>query len=198
MISLLPPARRSEIRYARRNFWLLRMCAVLCLVIFGIAIITGSGVLYLQRSERAYRQQIAKTSQSLEEQDLTAVQKEAEAITGNITLATNVLSKQVLFSKLLRQIGAAMPSNSSLNDLKITKGEQGVTLTAISVDYESATQVQVNLADPKNKIFSKADIISINCDKSGTRYPCTIVIRALFGDNTPYLFISPAKTKASS
>ena len=195
MINLLPYDRRKEISYARKNFWLLKLCAVFGAVVLGIGLITGLGVWYLQRSERANQAQIDQTSAALKAQKLDDVQKKADEISGNITLATNVLSKQVLFSKLLQQIGAAMPANTSLNDLKITKGESGLTLSAVAVDYESATQVQVNLADPKNKIFSKADIVSINCDKAGSKYPCTIVVRALFGDNAPYLFIRPAKVK---
>ena len=193
MINLLPTDRRHEIRYARRNFWLLKMCAMFFAVIIGSLIITVIGVLYLKRSESAYKTQIANTTTSLKSQNLEEVQKKSEEISGNLTLATNVLSKQVLFSKLLKQIGAVMPAGTSLNELKISKEERGVTLSAIAVDYESATQVQVNLADSRNQIFSKADIVSINCDKAGAKYPCTIVVRALFGDNAPYLFITPKK-----
>lgn len=197
MINLLPYERRNEIGFARKNFWLLRLCGIFAVVIVGVGVITMSGILYLQSSERSFQTQITNTSQSLNNQQLDTVQKQAEEISGNIKLTTDVLSRQVLFSKLLRQIGAAMPSNTSLSDLKINKGEKGISLTASAVDYDAATQVQVNLADPKNKIFSKADIVSINCDKSGSKYPCTVVVRALFGDNASYLFITP-KTKAKS
>ncbi len=197
MINLLPHERRSEIGFARKNFWLLKLCGIFALVIIGVGVITMSGILYLRSSERSFQQQISSTSQSLNNQQLDTVQKQAEEISGNIKLTTDVLSRQVLFSKLLRQIGAAMPSNTSLSDLKINKGEKGISLTASAVDYDAATQVQVNLADPKNKIFSKADIVSINCDKTGSKYPCTVVVRALFGDNASYLFITP-KAKAKS
>ena len=196
MINLLPYNRRQEISYARKNFWLLKLCAVFGVISLGVGVITGVGVWFLHHSEHAYQAQITQTTAALEAQHLDDVQKKADEISGNITLATNVLSRQVLFSKLLQQIGAAMPANTSLNDLKITKGESGLTLTAVAVDYEAATQVQVNLADPKNKIFSKADIVSINCDKAGAKYPCTIVVRALFGDNAEYLFIRPGKAQS--
>lgn len=198
MINLLPNDRRQEISYARKNFWLLRLCGIFLLVIMGVGGLTAVGTLYINSSERSYRDQIAHTSDSLNNQQLDRVQKQAEEISGNIKLATDVLSRQVLFSKLIRQIGAAMPKNTSLSDLKITRGETGITLTASAADYEASTQVQVNLADPNNKIFSKADIVSINCDKAGSRYPCTVVVRALFGDNASYLFIPPAGKKAGS
>jgi hypothetical protein len=53
--------------------------------------------------------------------------------------------------------------------------------------------VQVNLADPTNKIFSKADIVSITCSSSNALsplYPCTVNVRALFVTNNPFLFIN--------
>lgn len=198
MINLLPFERRNEVSFARKNFWLLKLCGIFTVVIGGVGILTALGILYLKSSERSYQNQITNTSQSLRNQRLDTVQKQAEEISGNIKLATDVLSRQVLFSKLLQQIGAAMPSNTSLSDLKITKGEKGISLTASAIDYDAATQVQVNLADPKNKIFSKADIVSINCDKSGSKYPCTIMVRALFGDDASYLFITPSTKKAKS
>lgn len=193
MINLLAPTVKTDIAYARKNNELLRYCLLMLAIIGGMAVITLAGVLYMSSSKRAYQAQVDQTRSSLQSQQLEAVQKQAEEISGNIKLTTDVLSRQILFSKLLRQIGAAMPANTSLSDLKITKGETGITLTAVASSYDSATQVQVNLADPANTIFKKADIVSINCDQLTQKYPCTVVIRALFGDNSSYLFIKPKK-----
>jgi hypothetical protein len=113
-----------------------------------------------------------------------------------------VLSKEILFSKLIQQVGAAMPANTSLNGLSINKVQGGIDLTASAVDYTAATQVQVNLSDAQNKIFTQADIVSINCSTGtssstqDTTYPCTVTIRALFAKNNPFLFIN--NTKAQS
>jgi hypothetical protein len=198
MINLLPPIRRQEISYARKNFWLVRLCVIFLVIILGVAGLTGLGIIYLNNSTHSYQDQITHATESLNNQQLDRVEKQADEISNNIKLATDVLSRQVLFSKLIRQIGSAMPTNTSLSDLKITKGENGITLTADASDYDAATQVQVNLADPKNKIFSKADIVSINCNNATGRYPCTVVVRALFGDNASYLFIPPKTKKAAS
>lgn len=196
MINLLPPGVKQDIAYARKNNGLLHYCFFAVIVIIGMAVITVGGVFYMQRSRKAYQDQVARSTTSLQSQHLESIQKQAEEISGNIKLTTDVLSRQVLFSKLLKQIGAAMPAKTSLSDLKITTGESGITLTAAASDYNSASQVQINLADPSNKIFKKADLVSINCDKSTTQYPCTVVIRALFGDNSSYLFIKPDKAKS--
>lgn len=196
MINLLPPGVKAEVAYARRNNGLLRYCFFMLVVMAGIVAITGFGVLYMQNSKNAYEDQVDRTAQSLKAQNLDSVQKQAEEMSGNIKLATGVLSRQILFSKLLRQIGASMPADTSLSDLKIIKGDLGITLTAVATNYNSASQVQVNLSDPANKIFTKADLVSISCESNNKIYPCTVVIRALFGDDSSYKFINSSKAKS--
>lgn len=195
MINLLPPVTKEDATYARKNNSLLKYCGLMLLVILGIGCLTAAGTWYINNTKNDFTAQVERSKETIKSRRLETVQKQAEEIAGNIKLTTAVLSKEVLFSKLLRQIGSVMPSNSSLSDLKINEGDQAIALTAVATDYNSASQVQVNLADPKNDIFQKADIVGINCDKTDSRYPCTITIRALFGDNTSYLFINPKKAK---
>ena len=108
-----------------------------------------------------------------------------------------VLSKEILFSKLLTQLGTITPPNVRLTDLTISQTESAIDITAQTANYESATQLQVNLTDPNNKIFSKADIVSITCSSGATvqdtAHPCTATIRAQFTENNPFLFINAAK-----
>lgn len=196
MINLLPPTDKDNLIYARKNTRLLHYCSLAVVVIFGMALLTGIGIMYMNSSKNALAQQAERTKTSLREQNLESVQKQTDEISSNIKLATDVLSRQVLFSKLIKQIGAVMPANTILSDLKFSTNESGITLTAIANNYTSASQVQVNLADPSNKLFKKADIIGINCNSGNDpRYPCTISVRALFGDNKSYLFINPSGDK---
>lgn len=198
MINLLPPTTKSDIAYARKNSLLLKYCSFMLLAIVGLALITGVGVMYMKQSGQALHKQAEESNRQLDAKNLTGVQKQAEDIASNIKLASDVLSRQILFSKLLRQIGAAMPANTSLSDLKINKDDLGISLTAVATNYNSASQVQVNLADPTNKIFKQADLISIDCNKPDrSRYPCTVAIRALFGDNQQFLLINPTKKGTS-
>lgn len=193
MINLLPPTTKEGIVYARRNSQLRRYCLLIVLVMFGIAVIAVAGGWHISRTQASYEQQLAQSKSVIENRKLGSVQEEAETIAENIKLTINVLSKEVLFSKLLKQIGSVMPANTSLNDLKIDTDESAITLSALAQDYSTATQIQVNLSDPANKIFKSADIISINCDNTDQRYPCTVSLRALFGDNKSYLFVDTGK-----
>lgn len=191
MINLLSSNVKKDIQYARRNTVLLRWCLVLLLITIGIGIISISGVFYIRSSQRQYSDQIAHTDSTLKEQKLAETQKNIENISNNLKLTVQVLSKEILFSKLFKQIGAVMPPDTYLTDLKISDTEGGIDLSAAAKSYNSATQVQVNLQDPSNKIFDKADIITVGCTTTvKTNYPCTISLRARFGNNHDFFFIN--------
>lgn len=205
MINLLPPEMRENTSYARRNTKLLRWVFALGAIIASIFVIVIFGLLYINQSSKSYAAQIEQTRQQLKVQKLEETQKRVESISGSIKLAVQVLSKQVLFSSLLKQIGSAIPEGAVLTGLSINKLQGGIDLTAAATDYNTATQVQVNLQDPKNKIFDKADIVGVQCSAASgtnantgqstatqldTAYPCKITIRALFSQNNPFLFIN--------
>ncbi|HUP26305.1 MAG TPA: hypothetical protein VM124_01500 [Candidatus Limnocylindrales bacterium] len=197
MINLLPPNVKENILYARRNTRLRRWIMGLLFSIAIIAATVGMGYLYLQRSINSYAVQVSQGEDQLKAQKLEETQTQVQDLTNSLKLVVQVLSREILFSKLLTQVGAALPNGSVLTDLSINKVSGGLDLRAAATDYQTATQVQVNLQDPSNKIFEKADIINIQCanqpaggDPVKVRYPCTIQLRALFAQNNPFSFIS--------
>ena len=193
MINLLPPELKESYRYGRRNRVLAHWVTMIIVCVFGGIALTFGGYLYLNRSITSTNQQLADSQKQLQSLHEASVQKQVTTISNNIKLATQVLSKEVLFSKLLQQLGAVTPNNAILTNLSITQAQGGVDITAETADYAAATQLQVNLGDPNNKIFSQADIVSINCTQgtsSNPLYPCAVSIRALFASNNPFLFIN--------
>lgn len=189
MINLLPPELKEEYHYARRNTLLLRWVALFGFGILGVVLLAVVGAVYLQQQAKSYDVQAAAIEQSLTTQKQAEVQKEAQDMSNSLKLAVQVLSQQVLFSQLLQQMAVNTPPNVTLSGLSITEVKGAVDITAKTTDYNAATQLQVNLTDPANKIFEKADIVSINCATSTNRYPCTVMVRALFAKNNPFLFI---------
>ncbi len=197
MINLLPNTVRENIMYARRNTKLLHWMIATLVGLTGIALIVTVGEFYIHNSSSAYAQRVADTQQELKIQKLDQTQKRVQDITGSLKLVVQVLGREILFSKLLQQIGAAMPPGSSLASLSINNTQGGIDLNAVAKDYQTATQVQVNLQDPANKIFDKADILNITCNastNSDPTYPCQISLRALFTKNTSFLFINGSGT----
>jgi Tfp pilus assembly protein PilN len=194
MINLLPTGTKEEMFYARRNTALLKWVMSLGVSLVGIVIIVVAGNILLQVSINNYSSETTKVQQQLQSQKIDETQKQIEEVSSNTKLATKVLSREVLFSKLLRQLGASLPTDTVLQQFQIEELGGGLTLQAAAADINAATQLQVNLADPRNKIFEKADIENISCnDEIPGQYPCTIQLKALFADNNPFTLISQPK-----
>lgn len=198
MINFLPPELKDSYRYAHRNVALLRWTIMFGIGLLGLILLTGAGVFYMQRQTNYYSRQIDFATTNLQKQHIGEVQHQVTEISNNLRLVIQVLSREVLFSQLLTRLGTVTPSNAVLTNLSIAQTTGGIDITAKTTDYNAATQLQVNLADPKNQIFNKADIVSINCNDTdaNAKYPCTVVLRALFSNTNPFLFIN-SKGKTS-
>jgi hypothetical protein len=190
MINLLPPDIKEGYTYARRNVRLRRWAFSFGLALVGLAALGTIGMVSLQQTSNNYQRQVSLAQETLKKEDMEGTQKRIQDISNSFKLVVKVLGQEVLFSDLIRQMGSAMPAKANLTGLTIRDTTGGLDIVAEATDYSTATQVQVNLADPRNKIFSKADIISINCDQTDSAYPCIVNIRALFAKDNPFLFIN--------
>lgn len=190
MINLLPSDLQQMYRYGRRNRMLLHWVIGAGLGLVCALLLMVAGVVILQVSANSYNQQVADTNKQLQKQNVGDIQKQVTEISNNLKLTAQVLSKEILFSQLLKQLGTVIPPNTSLTNLAISQTRGAIDITAQTANYNAATQLQVNLADPTNRIFSKADIVSITCASGSnqSKYPCTIILRALFATDNPFLF----------
>ena len=192
MINLLPTELREQYIYARRNSRLRNWALGMLFGLAGVGIVATAGMLYMQQSINSYSGKVSMAEINLREQKLEETRKHSAEITSSLKLMEQVLSRQVLFSELLTQVASVMPPQTSLTDLSISNIQGSLDITAVSSNYRSATQLQVNLEDPAKKIFSKADIQNISCSPgpNTTAYPCTVTIKALFAKDNPFLFIN--------
>lgn len=194
MINLLPPALKQDYHFARRNRQLLRWAIAFGAAIAGVIVITFAGIFDMNNSIDNYQSQVDSSKIQLANQHSDTTQKQVADISNNLKLMNKVLSKEVLFSKLLGRLGSITPSGVELTNLSISQAESAIDITAQTSSYTAATQLQTNLAAPGNQIFSKADLVSIDCHSLGagqnTNYPCTASIRALLLTNNPFLFIN--------
>lgn len=199
MINLLPPELKQTYRYARRNRQILKWIGIFAAGLLGAAVLIGGGYLYMHQAVSSYTSQIANSNTQLQSENLPAVQKQVTDISNNLKLVVQVLSKEILFSELLKRLATVTPSNAVLTDLSISQTQGAIDITAQTANYAAATQLQVNLSDPKNQIFSKADIVGITCSNQAipNSYPCTANLRALFATNNPFLFINNSPAKAT-
>lgn len=194
MINLLPPEYKENILYARRNRTLLNWVSAIIGSLLLLAAISACGYILLNNSIKDQTVRAQDSQQHLKAEKIDETKSKLKDISSNTKLILQVLSREVLFSKLLKQLGASLPAGTTLQSIEINKLQGGITLKALATNVQTATQIQVNLSDPQNKIFQKADIESINCVPTSTNktiYPCTVQLRALFAKNNPYTYINP-------
>ncbi len=200
MINLLPPETKQAYYYAQLNQKLVKWVAALFIGLIGLGAIGTYGWVSLHQSISNNNSKVAAAENLLTEEHQAQIDKEVQTISNDFTLVDKVLSQEVVFSKLLTSMAAAMPNNTNLTNLSITDtaGGTGLDIKAQASDYTTASQIQVNLADPANGIFAKADLVSISCkptNNSTQQYPCNVYIRAEFAKNNQFLFINQGSAK---
>ena len=199
MINLIPPKTKQAYYYAQSNQKLIKWVMALIIGLIGLGAIGTYGWVSLHQSISLNDKKVATAENLLTGEHQASINKQIQTISSDFTLVVKVLSQEVVFSKLLTSMAAAMPSGANLTNLTITNtaGGAGLDIKAEATDYNTATQVQVNLADPANGIFSKADIVSVTCNNSiaHPHHPCNVVLRAEFAKNNQFLFINQGAVK---
>ncbi len=214
MLNLLPEDNKKAYKYAKQNVQIAKWLAAFLIVIVGLGVIATYGMLKVHQSSNNYNSQIKSLNVTLTKEQLIKTKQDVQNISNTLNLVVKVLSNEILFSKLIQQIGAVMPSGAVLTGLNINQIGAGLSggldLNIASTNYQTATQAQVNLSAPSNGIFSKVDIVSISCmagngnTSSNTNtitnssssasnnsvYPCTVSLRALFNAKNQFLFIN--------
>ena len=190
MINLIPPGTRSDIMYARRNKMLRNWAFAMVLGIAGIVAVTMVGIIQIDQKTQQLSKEVATSKGELEDQKVEETQARVEEMSNSFKLVTQVLSKQVLFSEVLKHVGSVMPEGAALSLLSIEELQGGIDLSVIARDYQTASQVQVNLEDSQNKLFDKTDIVNITCGGDDPDYPCTGNFRASYLSNNPFLFLN--------
>jgi len=206
MINLMPPDAKSAITYGRNNTHLIHWTFGCLIIIVAMAATVVFGGIYIDNSKHNLAASIEQTKSTITSQKLDKVQAEAQSLSGGVKLIVQVLSKEIQFSKLLQQIGGLMPAGATLGDIQLSNKVNGaLDLTANAIDYETATQVQVNLQDPKNNLFEKVDTVSVSCadiNTSGStvdaRYKCQILVRALFKSDAAVTLLANPPVKGAA
>jgi hypothetical protein len=167
-----------------------------------LLVVAGGGFLIMRQEVTSYNDNTAAIEAELSRKGETSTINRMNNISNTLNLVVKVLSEQVLFADLFQQVGTIMPDGSILQNLSLT-GDMttGVDLQIGSVDYNTGTQVLVNFQDQKNKIFEKADLISLTCADRLTSegpYYCTGNIRATFQKDSQFSFLKRQTEQAAA
>jgi Tfp pilus assembly protein PilN len=192
MINLVPPSYSQAMRTGRANARLRVWLLGAIIATGGLVVIIGFSWLYMNHQASSLTHTTAAINQQLQSQNLGTIQKQAATINSNVKVIDQVLGREIRFSDLIQQIGSVLPPGVILNTLSVSKIDGAIDLNVAARDVASANQVAVNLSDPKNKLFSKTDIVSINCTGDAKTYPCTGNFRALFSAEAKKSFLNAA------
>ena len=197
MINLMPDYMRQEIIYARRNRTLLRWLFAMIIVIVGVGLMTLFGQYYINRSTTSLEASAKTTQDRIGAQNLATVQKEIKGLSNNFTTITQLLQRQLLFSKMFTKIGSIVPSGAILRGINLSTTTTSIDLNVVAVNREAATQAFVNISDPTNGLFEKADLISVGCDQidndsseAAIKYPCSATIKVIIKTDSSFFFLN--------
>lgn len=205
MINLMPNDIKEQLVYGRRNRLLLRWMFAVFMVIVVVAAMTVFGQYYINRNVNSLQAVAKITKQRIEDQNLAAVQKDILTLSNNFKIVTQLLSKQLLFSKMFVKIGGIIPNGAILNSITLSTTNSALDLNVVATNREAATQAFVNISDPKNGLFEKADLISVNCTSKtdapststsaassamASKYPCTALIKVVLTNDSSFYFLN--------
>ncbi len=195
MINLLPSETRENRLYGRRNRQLVRWCIAALLAAIGIVGIAAGGYVFLTRSEASAASEKTRVETQIAQDQLDKVLAEYNSFTADLKTVVQILSKQILFSELIQQIGSVVPPGTTLNTVSISNKDNALSLDFTLDQASSAPTLQLNLEDPENALFEKADIIQLSCQTDDvTRVQtCSAQVRVLLKKDAPYYFLNSVK-----
>jgi hypothetical protein len=202
MINLLPPLEKENIIYGRKNRLMIRWVVSIIIVITGICVMTVFGQFFINKNVKSLEGVANITQDRIAKQNLASTQKGILNLSNNFTSVTQLLNKQVLFSKIFTKIGSIMPEGAILSSITLSTSNKSLDVNVIAKDREAATQAFVNLNDPKNGLFDKADLVTVGCQtktdpKTSTsvqaqnaKYPCNALIKVTIKTDSSFYFLS--------
>lgn len=196
MINLIPPDKRQSIRFGRLNTRLAGWLNSALFVFVGLAIITGGSLFYLRQDSSNLQESIDGTKKELAAQDEAETLSQVSEMSANFTLVVDVLSREILFSKLLQHLGSVMPTGTVLQDLRLSQdGSRGLTLSIGAIGYNQAAQALVNLQSDESLLFTGADATSINCENDQLApYICIAQVNTILAEDNPFLLLNQGES----
>lgn len=195
MINLIPTDHKQSTTFARYNTKLVGWLIGIAIAVFGLVVVVGGGLFYINQDVKNYKESIAISEQTLKAENEEETLARVAEISGRLSLVVDVLSREVLFSKLLPYLGSIMPDGTVLENLSLSREQAGgIDLSIGAVNEFAASQALANIKAEDNLLFTAADANSITCENKDTPYLCTVSIRAVLVDENPFLLLNQGET----
>ncbi len=198
MINLMPDYMRQEVGYARRNYVLLKWLMTVGVVITAIGLMTVFGQYYINHNTKSLQATAEITQARIDSQDLQETQASIQGLSNNFITITQLLKRQLLFSKMFVKIGSIIPQGAVLSGITLsTTTSAAIDLNVITINRDVATLAFVNISDPTNGLFDKADLLSTSCttvtaqtEGLSAKYPCSATIKVVIKTDSSFYFLN--------
>ena len=198
MINLMPDDMRQEINYARRNYLLLKWMSAIFVVIVFVGLMTIFGQYYIKSNTQNLQKTAEITEARINSHNLSSTRTSIQNLSNNFVTITQLLKKQLLFSKMFVKIGSIIPQGAILRGITLSPTTSAaIDLNVIAVNREAATLAFVNISDPQNGLFDKADLLSVSCnditaetEASSAKYPCSSIIKVVIKTDSSFYFLN--------
>ena len=149
MINLLPDEEKREIRAGRANSLLVRY-----LMLFGLTLVVIFGIfgfVYLTLSTTKDLAVKKKADNDAQVQTMSSRSKEIATFQQNLSIAKQILDKQINYSTIILRISSAIPKDVILADLSLDVAafDKPFTLTAKARTEDAATELKKNISQSK-------------------------------------------------
>jgi len=193
MINFLPPEEKEYIIYGRKNKVLLSWISAFTGVLLAVLLLTVGGSFYIKNEANIYVQKAEEASSRIKNEKLEVAQKDAEAFSANLDTVMQIFKDQLLFSKIIKSIGAVLPNGVTLKEINYDSKESTMSLDIIAPTEYDATQAYINISSKENKLFTKADLVQVQrTDDEGF----TANIVAQINKDSEFFFLNDVSQKA--
>lgn len=151
----------------------------------------GFGIFYINQKANNLNRLVTISEQRITDQDLESYQKKAESFSNSLETAVKLLKDQLLFSKIIRTIGATLPPNTNLEKLEYGLDNTVLTLNINAPDQNTISVAYKNILDRGNSedsLFSKADLTKVICNPDKNQ--CTGTVIVLLNKNSNYYLLN--------
>jgi Tfp pilus assembly protein PilN len=172
MINLLPPANKRQIRAGRSNTLLVRYNFFLLGALGFLLVAIGVVYFYLVNTKTS-AETVVKENQT-KVVNYQQVEQEANAFKSNLAVAKQILSKEVVYTKVILEIAALIPKGVILDNLNLDAKTFGTetTLTARAKTVDDAIALKNSFQNSPS--FSNVHFQSIATAEAGGAYPISV------------------------
>lgn len=179
MINLLPYDEKRQIRASRLNSVLMRYFVILWVGGFFVAAVFATSYITLTNTKDSADSLL--TQNQTKSSAYASVQQQAEQISSNLSLARNVLSQQILYSKVLTGIAQVTPQGTVIDKLTLSPATFGTSISLQAYAKSSDDALALKTAYQSSPIFSNVTIQNLSGGGNNTSspvpgYPISIIL----------------------